>query len=174
MSFLSVPVSLFATRARKIGDIKVDVIIQESTNDTLTITKQPVQQGASISDHAYKEPTALSMSILFRDNLTKSLSKIYADLLKLQIAREPFFVTTPKRIYSNMLISSLGQTTEKGTENCLAISIQFQEVILVPVSTTTVPRAAQKNPGNTAATQKAGRKQSGLDALISGPLVPGT
>lgn len=160
MSFLSVPISIFPTSARQIDSIKVDVIINESTNDTLTITKQPVQQGASISDHEYKEPTVLTMTVYFRDNLTKSLSKIYQDLLDLQVSGTPFTVITPKRIYKSMLMSSLGQTTDKSTENTLAIILSFQEVIIVPVGITTVPRIKQKNAGATGATQAAGKKSA--------------
>lgn len=167
MSFLSVPISIFPTKQRQLGQIKVDVIISESTNDTLTVTKQPVQQGASITDHAYKEPTVINMTMNFRDNIGVSLSKVYQNLLDLQSSRVPFTVVTPKRIYNSMLMTSLGQTTERNTENCLAIVISCQEVILVPVTTTTVPRSRQKNPGKTGATQNAGKK-SALSTITQG------
>lgn len=168
MSFLSEPISIIAIRpSRKIGDINVNVVMSEATSDTLTITKQPVQQGASITDHAYKEPTAFSMQILFRDNLALSLSKIYQNLLDLQSSRVPFDVITPKRIYRNMLIGTLSQTTDKNTENCLSISIAFQEIIIVKVSTTQVPRTKQKNPGATGKTENAGKK-SALQSLKEG------
>lgn len=171
MSFInaSTLLSSIFPKNRMIGDIEVDVIISENTNDTLTITKQPVQQGASITDHAYKEPTTLSMSIYFKDNgifrfgANQSLKEIYQSLIDLQTSRVPFPVATPKRIYSNMLISSLGMTTDKRTENCLAILISFQEVIIVSVSTTQVPRLKQKFPGITGKTEKAGKKS----ALVS-------
>lgn len=174
MSFLSVPISLFSIfgKARKINNISVNVIINESTNDTLTITKQPIQQGASIADHAYKEPTALSMQILFRDNLTKSLSKTYQELLDLQNLRIPFDVVTPKRLYKNMLMATLGQTTDKATENCLSINVSFQEALIVSVLTTQVPRQRQRNPAVTGATQNAGKKSAllslkeGIGALV--------
>lgn len=166
MSFLSEPITLQSLfgQNRKIGPITVNVVVSESSSDVLTITKQPVQQGASITDHAYKEPTGFSTQILFRDNLTTSLSKIYQRLLDLQESRVPFDVITPKRIYHNMLMSILGQTTDKATENCLAITATFQEVIIVSVVTTQVPRSRQKNPGTTGATQNAGKKS----ALLSG------
>lgn len=161
MSFLSVPISLFAVRpTRKIGSIDVNVVIDESTNDTLTITKQPVQQGASITDHAYKEPTVFTSTILFKDNVAKSLSKVYQELLDLQSSRVPFTIITPKRVYNNMLIATLGQTTDKSTENILKITMQCQEVILVTVSTTQVPRAKQKTPGTTGKTENAGKKSA--------------
>lgn len=164
MSFLSVPVSItaliFGSNKRKIGDVEVDVVMSESTNDTLTITKQPVQQGASITDHAYKEPTVLTMTAFFRDNISKSLSKIYQELLELQESRVPVSVYTPKRVYPNMLIASLGQTTDPKTENCLALTFSFQEIIVVPVTTTQVPRIRQRNPGATGKTEKAGKKSA--------------
>lgn len=169
MSILSQPITIqsLLSKNRSFGPITVQVVINESASDVLTITKQPVQQGATITDHAYKEPTTLSMQLLFRDNLFTSLSKIYQELLDLQIERAPFDVITPKRVYSSMLISSLSQTTDKNTENCLSVSISFQEIILVSVATTTVPRARQRNPGATGATQPAGKK-SALLSLAQG------
>lgn len=188
MGFLSEPISIIPTRPiRKIGNINVNVIIQENANDTLTITKQPVQQGASITDHSYKEPTSLSMTIYFADNNLSNLlsfntllhpldalsntlgglSKVYQDLLDLQSSRSPIDVITPKRIYHNMLISTIAQTTDKNTENCLKIDISFQEVIIVKVSTTQVPRIAQKLAGATGKTENAGKK-SALQSLKEG------
>lgn len=168
MSFLSVPVSLFPTKPiRKIGEISVNVLLNESANDTLTITKQPVQQGASIADHAYMEPTVFSCSIYMSDNLLKSLSKVYKDFLELQSSRVPFSIVTPKRIYNNMMISSLGQTTDKNTENCLSIVLTCQEVIIVSVTTTQVPRIKQKNAGATGKTENVGKK-SALQTLKEG------
>lgn len=162
MSFLSEPITLQSLfgKNRKIGPITVNVVVNESTNDTLTITKQPVQQGASITDHAFKEPTGFSTTILFRDNLTKSLSKIYQELLDLQESRAPFDIITPKRIYRNMLMATLGQTTDKSTENCLSITASFQEIIIVSVVTTQVPRLRQRNAAVTGATQNAGKKSA--------------
>ncbi len=174
MSFLTQPITLQSVlgQDRKFGEITVQVVTTENANDVLTITKQPVQQGASITDHAFKEPTAFSMQILFQDNPFTTLSKLYQELLDLQESRVPFDVITPKRIYRNMLIASLSQTTDKNTENCLAVSITFQEVILVSVVTTSVPRKRQRNPGATGATQNAGKKSAlaslkdGVGALI--------
>jgi hypothetical protein len=160
MSFIQEPLSLIPILIRrKIGEIDVNVILNENATDNLVVTKQPVQTGASITDHAYKEPTTFNMAILFRYNLTKSLKKIYQELLDLQNSRVPFAVVTPKRIYSSVLITSISQTTDKRTENCLAINIQFQEIIIVKLSTAQVNRSQQANPGATGATENAGRKQ---------------
>lgn len=161
MSFLQEPITQLLIRPRrKIGDIDVNVVISENTTDTLTITKQPVQTGANITDHAFKEPTIMTMSAYFKDNIGVSLAKIYADLLALQNSRIPFDVITPKRIYRDMLISILTQTTDKNTENTLSVIFSFQQVIIVNVSSVVVPRAKQRNPGVTGSTENAGKKSA--------------
>jgi len=161
MSFITQPLTLLPIRdARKVGDINLNVVISENTTDRLTITNQPVQQGTSITDHSFKEPTALTMAALFEANLFVSLSAVYQKLLDLQESRTPFVVVTPKRVYQNMLISSLGLTTDKNTENTLAINFTFQQIIIVNVSTTTVPRDLQKVAAATGKTEKAGRKSA--------------
>jgi hypothetical protein len=169
MSFLSTPISIFTSRKeRNFGGIKANVVIEESTQDTLTITKQPVQQGASITDHAFKEPTVFNTVIMFRDNPLKSLSKIYQELLELQLSRVPFDIVTPKRIYKSMLIASLGQTTDRATENILKITASFQQVVLVSVQTVQVPKGLQRLSKITQGTSNVGRKSilsTGVDAF---------
>ena len=169
MSFMDAPLTLFAIKPkRQYGEIVANVVVDESTVDKLTITKQPVQQGSSISDHAYKEPTTFSTTIYFKDNPAQSLSKIYQQLLELQLSRVPFDIVTPKRIYKSMLLGTIGCTTDKSTENVLKITASFEEVIIVKVSTTTVPRQKQKIPKTTDKTQQAGKKSAlatGIDAF---------
>lgn len=150
-----------------IGAIALQVVVNEATTDTLTVTKQPVQQGASIGDHAYMEPTAFSHTIYFTPGATTlgftggtSISQLYQQLLDLQASAIPFDIVTPKRIYPNMLMTSLSQTTDKLTENCLAIHAAYQQILIVSVTAGTVPRTSQKNPGSTGATQSGGNKSA--------------
>lgn len=172
MSFLSQPITFFGSGKRYLDDLELQVVISENTNDTLTITKQPVQQGASITDHSFMEPTTLTMSLYFTDSLTDSLTSIYQDLLDLQSDRTPFTVVTLKRTYTNMLVAVLANTTDKYTENCLKIDITLQEVLIVSLSTSIVPKSKQKFPGTTAATQNVGKKSALLSGVQS--VAPGT
>lgn len=187
MSFLSQPLSFLSIPpTRNFAGISGYVTISESTVDSLEITQHPVQQGASISDHAFKKPVVLSIQMLFGGGGLggsglggQSLSSIYQSLLALQqptpsptlsgtsllslgsappAALTPFIVTTPKRTYYNMLLVSLGCTTDKKTENVLSINASFQEVILVPITTTNVPASQLKNAGSNSGTQNAGEK----------------
>lgn len=164
-NFLAEPVRLFPIRpARAIGEITGYIVFDENTTDDLEITSHPVQQGAAITDHAFKKPVELSVRLQFGPH-DKPLDEIYEDLLVIQASRDPFTVYTGKRTLYNMLIKSISQTTDKTTENVLAISLRLQEIIIVEVTPTSVPpRGKQKTPGGTGATEKAGKKS----ALLTG------
>ena len=187
MSFLSQPISLVSIfgAGRKIGTISVDAVINEETNDTLTITKQPVQQGASITDHSYLEPTAFSMTILqqvsnpvtqllgtFAGAGNSGLAQVYQDFLKLQATSKPFIIATPKRIYNNMLMTTIRQVTDKRTENILSLNISFQQVIIVTVGTFSVSASAQTSPQKTQPVQSTGQNTAEFDAAKSLGLNP--
>lgn len=168
MAFLSEPITLLPIRPnRAIGTISGYVTLTENAVDKLTVTKHPVQQGASINDHAYKEPIELSIQLVAGATL-KPLSELYEDFLKLQSDRIKFDVITGKRSFTNMILQSIGQTTDQKTENILALNLSFIEIITVEVTPTTVPaRSRQSNPGTTGATEKAGKK-SALRVLKEG------
>lgn len=177
MSILSEPISITQTlfgKARQIADFKGFVTVSEETTDTLTITKQPVQQGAMITDHAFLNPATFATSILMNENSGKNLDELYKALRDLQSSRVPFTIITPKRTYTNMLMGTIGQTTDKKTEKILALRIACEEIIIVSVTTVQVPRRAQKNPGTTGKTEQAGKKSAlltgfqGISALFTG------
>lgn len=145
---------------RAIGSFSATVTIEEVAVDELEITQHPVQQGAAITDHAFKKPAELNITILQSDS-EKPLAEIYADVLELQEKREPLDVVTGKRAYKNMLVQSLRQTTDAQTENALSLSFSLREVFITALEVVTVPeRKKQKEPGKTGATQNAGRKQA--------------
>lgn len=145
---------------RSIGPFNATVTLEEIASDDLEITQHPVQQGATITDHAYLKPATVSIKIMF-NAADAPLAETYAKLRQLQASREPFDVVTGKRAYKNMLFKSLGQTNDAQTENVLSISAELQEIFIVQVETTTVPpRKQQSNPGKTGATENAGQKSA--------------
>lgn len=69
MSFLDLPIiSILFKNGRSISSIEGFITLSENTRDDLEITQQPVQQGSTISDHAFKKPTILSMQIQFSNS----------------------------------------------------------------------------------------------------------
>lgn len=154
------PQPVVIRNARRVGSITATVTVEESGTDDLEVTQHPVQRGANITDHAYVKPSLLGLRVMFSD-ADRPLEETYRQLLDLQASREPFEIVTGKRIYRDMLFKSIGVTTDKATENVLAVSCSFQQVIIVDVTVTTVPpRRVQKTPGKTGGTDKAGAKQA--------------
>ena len=107
---------------RNVGGWVASVTISESASDDLEITQHPVQDGAAITDHAYKKPVMLSIEVQYSDNLTGvPIDEPYRRLLRLQNTRDPIDVVTGKRIYRNMLIKAISESTDKTTDKVLSI-----------------------------------------------------
>lgn len=184
---------------RKFGGFTAQVTVSESHADEVTFTDHPVEHGASISDHAYKNPATLTLIVgwsnsssaavgsaigsILKGNIREALNSnyvadVYKRLLALQATREPFDVTTGKRKYRNMGISSLATETDEKSENVLIVTVGLREVIIVRTQSVNVPpREVQKQPEKTAETTDAGSKQAvpaksanktALNALVTG------
>ena len=177
---------------RAIGTLTAAVTVEEVHTDELVITEHPVEAGASITDHAYKKPSevlircgwsnsdlaALGLDLselgdVFAGTFTGTdyVSKIYQQLLDLQVSRVPFDVTTGKRQYQNMLLRSLSVTTDAKTENVLTVTAACREIIIVSTQATTLPpRSAMAAPEITAPISLGGVKQ----AIPAAPALTGS
>jgi hypothetical protein len=180
--------SILVKPKRAFGDIKAQVTLEETHDDEMEITEHPVEQGAAISDHAYKRPARLrvhcawsnspsvqglvdgavgavkstisSVQSLITGNSEAQVKDFYEKLLKLQSDRIPFDVYTGKRRYTNMLVKSLNTTTSKDTENSLIVIAAFQQVIIVQTQTilANAPAANQADPAATQPVTNSGTK----------------
>lgn len=145
--------------ARSIGVIIDGVTIEEIARDELEITKHPVEIGAQITDHSYRQPSEVMIRTGWSDsgNLPGYANAVYDQLLTLQASREPFTIVTGKRTYTNMLIASIAQTTDAATENSLIASITCRQIIFAYTQLTQVaPRDQQVQPQTTGATETGG------------------
>ena len=171
-------------QGRSIAGIIPNVTVEESHHDEMTITNHPVEQGATISDHAFKNPAQVTcrygwsnssllqaaavdlVSGLLQGSLggasgdSLDVNQVYAKLLELQTSAKPFDLVTGKRSYSNMLIKSLSMTTDAATENALIVTAVMQQVIIVQTQVTTLqPAENHAQPQSTAPMQNTGTKQ---------------
>jgi len=175
-----------------LGSIEVQALIEEVNTDTVQVTEHPVEQGAVITDHAFKKPMEIILKCGWSNSdITSSFStissafsggsmpsssfigNIYSQLLALQEKRIPFKVVTGKRKYDNMLITGLQATTDNKTSGILMISVTCREIIIVQTSATTLPPAAnQANPESTSETTDSGAKQAAVATPSPGGSVP--
>lgn len=168
-------VSALFMSGRSIGGIIPDVVVEEHHTDTMSLTDHPVETGAAITDHAFVNPAEVSLHVAWSNSKAvansivsgslfsgsiNDVNDVYRQLLALQRSATTFDLATGKRTYSDMLIKSLSVTTDKDTENALAVTAILRQVIKVQtVATALAPADAHANPEDTAAPTSAGTKQ---------------
>lgn len=180
--------SILVRPKRAIGPFVMQVVIEEHHVDELEITDHPVEQGAIISDHAYKRPAEVrivggwsdspSIADLFKgiaaapaatvDGVQSLISgndvsqarAMYANMLSLQQERVTMDVYTGKRVYRDMLIKGLQTTTDKEHEHSVVLTIQMRQVIIVTTRLVTLaaPVSQQAEPESTGAVVEQGTR----------------
>ena len=136
--------SIFTNKGNFIGEIEIDVVVNESATSTATITKNPVENGADINDHIIIEPMSFSITGVVSNAITSvfdiasglSVDKTksqatWDDLLELQSKREPFTLVQGLRSYDNVVIQSLTETQDKTTSGSLSFTATLVEINLV-------------------------------------------
>lgn len=176
--------ALLLDRSRSITDedgqiIIPDVIISELHSDSVTVTRHPVDTGANINDHAFKDPAELVVefgwsdsSALLSSAISSALSfvssgyprgltttkELYERLVNIQERRELLTVSTGKRQYTDMIITGLKTTTTVDTETCLIVEMTLQQVIRVNSKIVSLETAKQRYPSQTAGVSNSGTR----------------
>ena len=146
--------------------IKAPCHITEEMDDDYTVTDNPTEMGTLISDHMFAQPKRVNIELVYSisgasyalkavgaalgyGSTPSSVKNYYDQFLSLQASRTPFDITTGKRLFKNMVITSIKNRTDVSSENYLRLSITAREVIIVKTSVKTDP-AYQKDAANTA------------------------
>jgi len=147
--------------------IAPDCSIEEVSRDDLQITEHPVEEGSVINDHAFRRPAEVTLRWAWTNagkfDLGESFSKqMYASLRKLQgPPAMGFDLYTGKRTYKNMLIASLGVTTNNTSEYSLMVVAVCREIIVAKTQVQkSTSKEEHKEPDKTAPTEKSGDKQA--------------
>lgn len=123
--------------ARSIGPIPVDAVVKESLESTLKITKQPVEFGADITDHAYVEPKRIVIEGVIGGSLSRSSSGRmeamagWQALKRLQESRMPFTLVSGLDVHRNILIEKLTADRDKDWSRVLKFTAECSEIIIV-------------------------------------------
>lgn len=149
-----------------IGSVVPQLIIEQDMVDDVRPTDHPVEQGAEITDHAVKLPSAVQFRLGWTNSSQAAqgdrdyITKIYSQLLKIEAARQLITISAIRRIYRDMLILHLGVTWDEHTRYALFLRLRARKIILANTSTIIVPpRAVQSSPERTAPTESMGVKQ---------------
>jgi Dit-like phage tail protein len=130
-----------------IGEIELDVIVNESVQTNSTITSNPVENGSDVNDHIIINPMTYSISGIvsntkvgflgglntlesFTSDTTPS-QDAWEDLLELQADRIPFTLVTNLKSYDNVVIENLATSQDKDSSNSLNFTANLREIIFV-------------------------------------------
>lgn len=147
------PYSVTPSGVAPLLPFSAQVTVKEMHTDELVITEHPVEQGASVTDHAFKKQAELMLVLAWSNSGVQSalqavqgvagliagsqtddfsyMKTVYNKLLILQESRIPINVSTGKRSYKNMLIRSMTVPTETETEHSLFVTMILKEIIIV-------------------------------------------
>ena len=179
--------NLFIRTQKSIGDIQLDAVISESHVNEVSLTNNPVEFGAEITDNAVVQPkqinilaevsdTPLGVAALGQivdlvtglfgtsttDNITRS-NAAYNAIIQLQEEREPIEIQTKLKLYTNMIITNVGVQQDKNTSRIVRMSIDLQQVIIteseiVQLSEEQLEAGSAKEQASPA--EKTGRKEA--------------
>ncbi len=159
--------NLFIRTKRDFAGIKLDAVLSEDYSSPITLTKNPVEFGAEITDHAIIQPkkytlqgvvsnTPLdiagalgsivdSVSGAFGDSsgTNKSRSQsAYEVLQEIKNAREPIEVQTGLGILENMVILDIQVNQTKTTSKAIYFTAPMEEVIITNTQVLTFPASS--------------------------------
>lgn len=141
-----------------IGPILVSIVISEKHTSSIGITENPIETGASITDHAYIKPKQYSVD--FGD---ANAAETYNALVKFQETREPFTIVSGLFVYKNMLIENISVTRDSTYAYVLNGNVDMKEAILVSTAYT----ASEGDSGSAKSKGKAGGNKSAQSARPS-------
>lgn len=118
-----------ALLSKAIGPVRVAVIEDEQHTSTIEITEIPIETGASITDHAYRNPNKVKLKIV-----SEGPAVTYRALKSLQESRVPFTLVTGLHVYQNMLIKSLTPERNSRFSSVFYGTVDLQEAIIAGTS----------------------------------------
>lgn len=178
--------NLFIRTEKAIGGIQLDAVISESHTNEVSLTNNPVELGADITDHAIIQPKKVNVVAQVSDtplglaafgqivdlvtglfgtstgeNLTRS-NAAYNAMVQLQEAREPIELQTRLKLYTNMVITNIRVVQDKDTSRIVRMNIDLQEVLIteseiVQLSEDQLQEGSAREQGSPA--EKTGRKE---------------
>lgn len=139
---------VFETATGSLDSVMLDVTFSEDPRDDNEPTQHPVEDGADVTDHIRLLPVQLTLEGLISETpLTQSqLSRAgigesqyiegyaaaqYARLLKLREERQLVSVHTARRVYENMVMTSLAAPVDPQTGKALRVQLSFQQIRIV-------------------------------------------
>lgn len=140
------PAILFS---QALGPVSLDVVLSEAHESRVTLTKNLIEAGADVTDHAYVEPKRLVL-----DFADAGAALTFAALVQFQESRVPFTAVSGLYVYNDMLIEALTADRDVDTALILRGRAVLSQAIIVETAYAQSEAAGSHRAG------KAGGKKS--------------
>jgi hypothetical protein len=179
--------NLFIRTEKSIGGIQLDAVISESHVNEVSLTNNPVEFGAEITDNAVTQPKQINIIAEISDtplgvaafgqivdlvtglfgsstseNITRS-NAAYNAVIQIQEDREPIQIQTKLKLYTDMIITKVTTIQDKDTSRIVRMSIDLQQVIITEseiVQLTEEKLQAGSAKEQASPAEKSGRKEA--------------
>lgn len=134
------------------GSFIFDATLMEDHRHENTVTQQPVEFGAELTDHAFVQPARVTIVGEVTDTPAQPnpsfdngssqarSSSAFQDILQLKNSRELFDIQTGLLLYSNMLIERMSARQSAETANTMILTINCLQIKQVNINETAVPK----------------------------------
>ena len=183
---------MFGSDYNQISVIPIDVTQVETHTFNHTITRKPVQDGATISDNILIEPDSVTIQGIFTDKsnsaaiseITTSIidgvdrrtdMKTWEDKLaklhEIRKMREPFTLVTSLGTYKNMFFDgAITVNRDLTTSDALFFTATLTGINIISARTTQVPASAMTDEKNGGAKKMAPAKDVGKKSNTAGQI----
>ena len=147
--------ALLTNEGYEIGGVKIDLIIDQSHDSTVTATSYPIEFGANVTDHIYANPNSVTVSGIISDmeignffdvgligtagkvkglatgdSSTKS-SQSWKKLKEIQRSGQLLKLVTELQEYDNMAIISMTTKQDKDSNTEVRFNMNLREIFIV-------------------------------------------
>lgn len=145
--------------SRRFGDFTGFCSVTESHDVKADATEYPIEKGAPGVDHIIRKPDILTWELVF--GMDFDPADMYQRLWDLLDSGTIFDADTGLKTYENLVLTSLGATTDSHTGRILKVNLTMREIVLTEAVKTTVPaQEKQSTPAKTASTAQTGKKST--------------
>jgi hypothetical protein len=157
-------------RLAKIQELVLDASIDEQHKYTNKVSRFPIEDGSTITDHIINEPVAITMQgfitntpVLEADSsvartgyAANRVDTAFEALISIFTKKEIVTIVTGLMTYSNMVLVSLTVPRNKTIGDTLRFTADFQEIKIVTLETVSYEKVKKVYEANKQAAQKVG------------------
>ena len=149
----------------QVGDLPIDALLSEAPALAADVTEHPVEEGADVSDNIRRRPDSLRIEgVITKAGSGLAPNDIRKRLEEMLDKGTPLTVTTARKQYVRMAMSTLDMPDEAKLGGAVRFSATFKQIRTVQTRTTRLRTPPKRTKTPAAEDENKGDKKVGQDA----------